>query len=169
LDLEEEKVSRLDFDGIVENIDSQSKTYLQLRSFLQSKDWQNADAETSRIVEHILGGSMNPNRFLSFSINDLEIIDKLWTKYSLGHYGPMAQFTLKRIIEEKMRMSWITFEMMQFYDLTGHTVDLKGNPGHKIPYARGHYPSAFISNQDDVATTSYLMRVQQYLSESYGS
>ncbi|MDT9338834.1 GUN4 domain-containing protein [Trichodesmium erythraeum 21-75] len=69
--------------------------YRKLRDLLKAKKWQEADAETGRVIlkaasresEGWLRGSDAKN----FSCQDLGTIDKLWVKYSNGKFGFSVQ------------------------------------------------------------------------------
>ncbi|MEM6866757.1 MAG: GUN4 domain-containing protein [Cyanobacteria bacterium P01_C01_bin.121] len=165
ISLEEEEIVAPDYNEISDDVSSEySIDYRQLRRFLSQKDWQSADDETSMIVNTIINDSADCTNFDSFPLKDLQAIDNLWTKYSLGHYGATAQFLIKRIVEIKMTLAMKTFDIAQFYDLIGHPVYLSNDKSRdKLSHVRGHYPSIFVNYQDNKSTLKYLERVQFYL------
>ena len=123
ISLEEEEIVAPDYNEISDDVSSEySIDYRQLRRFLSQKDWQSADDETSMIVNTIINDSADCTNFDSFPLKDLQAIDNLWTKYSLGHYGATAQIIIKRKVEIKKTLAKKTFDIAQNYNLIGHPV-----------------------------------------------
>lgn len=73
----------------------QKINYTQLRQFLATEQWQNADRETKRILLELVGRTTeNPFRLEdlgSLTAGDLHILDRLWSEYSNGHFGYSIQ------------------------------------------------------------------------------
>lgn len=73
----------------------QKVNYTQLRQFLATGQWQQADRETKRILLELVGRTTeNPFRLEdlgSLTAGDLHILDRLWSEYSDGHFGYSIQ------------------------------------------------------------------------------
>ncbi|MCA6586327.1 MAG: GUN4 domain-containing protein [Pseudanabaena sp. M090S1SP1A06QC] len=73
------------------------RNYAQLRSYLDAKDWKEADNETYLSLLKAAGnqsyndGSFHPDEFKQISCADLVLIDQLWTQASNGKLGLSAQ------------------------------------------------------------------------------
>jgi GUN4-like len=67
--------------------------YRKLHQLLAGKQWQLADLETRNIMLRLTGANqtkellMTRDQLLQFPCQDLEMIDKLWRKYSQGKFG----------------------------------------------------------------------------------
>jgi WD40 repeat protein/tetratricopeptide (TPR) repeat protein len=65
--------------------------YTRLRDLLQAGEWQKADQETNAIVLRIAGREaeawMREEDIENLPCTDLLTIDRLWVKYSQGHFG----------------------------------------------------------------------------------
>ena len=74
--------------------------YFQLENFLKANKWLEADRETWKLMLKIAGREkeqwLDVPQYNNFPCKDLLIIDRLWTKYSNGHFGFSVQ---KRIWE----------------------------------------------------------------------
>ena len=70
-----------------------SNKFSQLQNLLVTKNWQEADRETRRVMLMIAGADKRDNLLLTqqdiekFSCNDLIIIDRLWLQYSQKRFG----------------------------------------------------------------------------------
>ncbi|MEA5618263.1 serine/threonine-protein kinase [Cronbergia sp. UHCC 0137] len=69
--------------------------YKRLRNLLMMKQWQQADQETWVVMCQALSKHQNsyfsPGDLEKFPCEDLQIIDRLWTKYSGGRFGFSVQ------------------------------------------------------------------------------
>ena len=69
--------------------------YRKLRDLLKAKKWQEADAETKRVILKAASreseGWLRVEDAKNFSCQDLGTIDKLWVKYSNGKFGFSVQ------------------------------------------------------------------------------
>jgi serine/threonine protein kinase len=71
--------------------------YRRLQSYLQKKDWENADEETYQMMLKIAGpiseqqGRFSDQEWKEFSCSDLKEIDRLWSDASIGKLGFSAQ------------------------------------------------------------------------------
>ena len=70
-----------------------SNKFSQLQNLLVTKNWQEADRETRRVMLMIAGADKRDDLLLTqqdienFSCNDLIIIDRLWLQYSQKRFG----------------------------------------------------------------------------------
>ncbi|APB34137.1 GUN4-like [Gloeomargarita lithophora Alchichica-D10] len=71
--------------------------YAALKAFLAQRDWDNADRETQQLLLKIAGKKAEEQGFLEaihidhLPCIDLQVINKLWSIYSNGKYGYIAQ------------------------------------------------------------------------------
>ncbi|MBD2243308.1 GUN4 domain-containing protein [Nostoc sp. FACHB-888] len=69
--------------------------YTRLRDLLAAKNWKEADQETYRLMIKAVGKEegdyFTSNELLNFPCTDLRTIDRLWVKYSNGHFGFSVQ------------------------------------------------------------------------------
>jgi hypothetical protein len=72
-------------------ISAQSIDYTYLKTLLASGDWYEADRETKKVMILMYASEDQDNlkqeNLQKFPCEDLQIIDKLWLKYSQGHFG----------------------------------------------------------------------------------
>ena len=65
--------------------------YIQLRDLLAAGQWQKADEETGavmlKIARRVTAGWLREEDIQEFPCPDLQTIDRLWVKYSQGHFG----------------------------------------------------------------------------------
>jgi hypothetical protein len=90
--------------------------YSQLENLLVKEQWREADLETFKILGKLCGVDNSPDgELISQSgvniaaLSDLQAIDKLWSKYSNGHFGYSTQLSITR----KMRHFWENVERNQ--------------------------------------------------------
>jgi hypothetical protein len=90
----EEKLTK--FAAVLENIEEQLilvpdiERYDNLRNFLKEKNFKAADQETTKIMLDVAEedrDSLTPGDISKFPCNVLQVIDKLWRKYSNDHFG----------------------------------------------------------------------------------
>ncbi|MCC5623238.1 GUN4 domain-containing protein [Nostoc sp. CHAB 5715] len=77
-----------------ENISLESEKgidYTKLRNLLAEGNWKGADSETFKVMNKALNGTWSSKKLLNFPCTDLRTIDKLWVKYSDGHFGFSVQ------------------------------------------------------------------------------
>ncbi|MHC5933435.1 GUN4 domain-containing protein [Nostoc sp.] len=69
--------------------------YTTLRDLLAAKNWKKADQETYRVMIQAVGKKdgdyFTSDELLNFPCTDLRTIDRLWVKYSNGHFGFSVQ------------------------------------------------------------------------------
>ena len=72
--------------------------YETLHEQLSNQEWFAADKETVRLIADIAGVSdledLSPREIRSFSCGELQVIDRLWTTYSEGHFGFSVQLQI---------------------------------------------------------------------------
>ncbi|WP_427162412.1 GUN4 domain-containing protein [Aliinostoc sp. HNIBRCY26] len=69
--------------------------YTKLRDLLAAKKWKEADYETYLVMFQVVGREeedwIRSEELLNFPCTDLRTIDRLWVKYSNGHFGFSVQ------------------------------------------------------------------------------
>ena len=109
---------------------SKQPNYAQLETYLQNKQWQQADAKSDRILLKIAGedSALDAESIANFPCNSLSKIDRLWTNNSKGRFGftPQKQAYLEtgnqigRFTESTYqafgdRVGWRTFNSWSLY------------------------------------------------------
>lgn len=78
--------------------------YSKLEYFLAIEKWEQADKETAAVLCQLLGKSsasyVQAGEIDRLPCEDLEIIDRLWVKYSKGHFGLSIQKQIFENLEE---------------------------------------------------------------------
>ncbi|MEH2417416.1 GUN4 domain-containing protein [Nostoc sp.] len=67
-----------------------SKKYIRLNDCLKENRWREADQETDKLISRVIGKEIENSvveDFQDFPCNHLLTIDKLWVRYSNGHFG----------------------------------------------------------------------------------
>ncbi|MEB3883897.1 GUN4 domain-containing protein, partial [Lyngbya sp. CCY1209] len=82
-------------EGDTKKRDTSDRDYTQLKKFLKSGNWKDADQETARIMWAVAGQTnreyLDTNDIKKFRCEDLRIINHLWVKYSDGRFGFSVQ------------------------------------------------------------------------------
>lgn len=77
--------------------------YTRLRDLLVAGNWKQADEETKNLLLKATGrpekGSLNLKSIKQVSPQDIQIMDKLWVKYSDGHFG----FSVQQLIWQEIK------------------------------------------------------------------
>ena len=72
--------------------------YDRLHTLLSSQQWFDADKETVKLIAAIANVTeleeLSPRDIRSFSCGELQVIDRLWTTYSEGHFGFSVQLQI---------------------------------------------------------------------------
>lgn len=118
--------------------------YKNLNNLLKAKKWQQADEETWVVMRHALSKSINKYIFNSdlqnFPCEDLQIIDRLWTKYSHGYFG----FSVQIQIYESCDRDYGLFCTAVEWDITSSSASHQNSffiwPQSKS-FPKGHFPS----------------------------
>lgn len=75
-------------------VELQMLSYRNLKEYLKNEQWEKADMETCQIMIQTLGQQKSwfqEEDLLTFSCQDLQKINQLWTYYSKGHFGFSVQ------------------------------------------------------------------------------
>ena len=104
--------------------------YAQLETYLQNKQWQQADAESDRILLKIAGedSALDAGFIANFPCKSLSKIDRLWTENSEGRFGftpqkqayldtgnQIGQYTESTYEAFGDRVGWRTFNSWSLY------------------------------------------------------
>ena len=69
--------------------------YEQLRDLLAAGKWKEADRETTNVMLELMGHSdrenLTPDDAINFPCSAIQVIDRLWLKYSKGRFGFSVQ------------------------------------------------------------------------------
>lgn len=68
--------------------------YVDLWNQLKQQNWKEADQVTKQLMWKVENTSGYLRKLLDFPVEDLAIIDGLWTKYSSGHFGFSCQISI---------------------------------------------------------------------------
>ncbi len=112
--------------------------YSQLRDFLASKNWKQADEETKNVLCLSIGkrpGYLDVLDIEKFPTKDLQTIDRLWVKYSQGQFG----FSVQTAIFNKVGGDYSSFCGEVGWPVT-NTMDYK-NFTYTQKAPKGHLPS----------------------------
>ncbi|MBD2344301.1 GUN4 domain-containing protein [Anabaena subtropica] len=128
------------------NQNSSKVDYTQLQNLLAESKWQQADEETMDLMLEVVdtGGIekdvLNNDDIKNFPCADLDIIDRLWIKYSNGRFGFSVQkriwesvggnpnadyetiFSFGEHVGWRLKQKWISFEDVIF--------DIEAPEGH---------------------------------------
>jgi len=128
--------------------------YTRLRDLLAAKNWREADKETYRVMIQAVGKKdgdyFDEDELLNFPCTDLRTIDRLWVKYSDGHFGFSVQKAIylsvggkadgnhsKKVWEKfgdrvgwRVKINWISSEWISYSDVMFDTLSPKGH----LPY-----------------------------------
>ncbi|WP_427162372.1 GUN4 domain-containing protein [Aliinostoc sp. HNIBRCY26] len=122
--------------------------YSRLRDLLAAKKWQEADKETYLLMLQVVGREdgdyIRSEELLNFPCTDLRTIDRLWVKYSNGHFGFSVQKEIYLSVGGKLNGKYYPEAWEKFGDHVGWRVN-----GNWIWYChvtfntsspRGHLP-----------------------------
>ncbi|MTJ12004.1 protein kinase [Anabaena sp. UHCC 0187] len=80
---------------IDEKVSAVGMNYTKLQDLLKDGKWQEADVETTRVMLAVVkkenDGCLSEKDIENFPCEDIRTIDKLWLKYSNGHFGFSVQ------------------------------------------------------------------------------
>jgi hypothetical protein len=126
-----------------------SSKYDQLPILLAAGNWEKADRETSHIILKVSGRWLGDwfdllgyeNSLKHFSCKDLLTIDRLWVKYSQGHFG----LSVQQRIFEGLDVANFKEDWFKVYDAFIDAVGWQGWPNSQLTYnltaPQGHLPS----------------------------
>jgi hypothetical protein len=106
--------------------------YMRLRALLINRKWHLADQETLHLMLKACGRAdlqgFQPTHLAELPCEDLQIIDRLWTRYSKGRFGFSVQRTLWR---EIYTLYWNKSDMWSIFgDRVGWRVNHLLNLNH---------------------------------------
>lgn len=118
--------------------------YSRLRDLLASGKWSEADLETKSILlkvsECTMAGWITVEHIKNFPSEDLSTIDRLWTKYSNGHFGFSVQKRIWQSLGGKPRAKYKVYDKFgdclgwrvkgQWLDKSQHKFTLTAPAGH---------------------------------------
>jgi len=110
--------------------------YAKLRDLLRDKNWRAADHETAKYMCEVMHRQdfwLRRDDLERFPCEDLNIIDKLWVKYSNGHFGFSVQKQIWQAFgspKEKSSKDWRRFLEKLEWNTTHRTFDLTAPKGH---------------------------------------
>lgn len=98
--------------------------YTRLRDLLKAGQWKEADQETIKLMEKVMGrrreGYVRAKDIESFPCTDLHTINRLWTRYSSGKFG----FDVQKRIWKEVQGDYRTFSRSVGWILNEEVVDL---------------------------------------------
>ena len=104
--------------------------YINLRNLLAAGKWQEADAETARLMLKVAGrekeGYLDVEHINNFPCEELRKIDQLWVKYSNGRFGFSVQKHIYQTLggtTEYDSKSWEAFGDRVDWCVNGHWSD----------------------------------------------
>jgi hypothetical protein len=106
--------------------------YLYLRNLLITHKWKLADQETARLMARACGAmrfaELKPSQLEDIPCEDLQIINRLWVRYSKGQFGFSVQRSLWKQLDRKY---WNKSEVWCIFgDRVGWRVNHFLNPNH---------------------------------------
>ncbi|CAN1210971.1 GUN4 domain-containing protein [Tumidithrix helvetica PCC 7403] len=140
--------------------------YMPLRDLLAAGKWRQADLETTAIMRQLckldVGDRLNAAHFTRFPCEDLGLIDRLWRKYSNGHFGFSVQQPIWRRCDQSRwdkgeawalfgdrvgwRASFFLFEAYHWKQYRELTFNLSAPRGH-LPFVSGIFTMEAIANR----------------------
>jgi GUN4-like/TIR domain len=105
--------------------------YIRLRDLLAAKNWREANQETYRVMIQAVGkkdgDSITSDELLNFPCTDLRTIDRLWVKYSNGHFGFSVQKEIYLSVGGKADSTYNEEAWEKFFDRVGWRVESSGS------------------------------------------
>ena len=124
--------------------------YTRLRDLLAAKNWKEADKETYLVMIQAVGKKdgdwFNKDELLNFPCTDLRTIDRLWVKYSNGHFGFSVQKEIYLSVGGKADGKYYTQAWEKFGDRVGWRVQSSWITYSQVTFntcsPEGHLPMA---------------------------
>ncbi|MCC5650587.1 GUN4 domain-containing protein [Nostoc sp. XA013] len=122
--------------------------YTRLRDLLAAKNCKEADQETYRVMIQAVGKEdgdyFTQDELLNFPCTDLRTIDRLWVKYSNGHFGFSVQKEIYLSVGGKADGKYYKEAWKKYGDRVGWRVESGWISYSKVTYdtssPRGHLP-----------------------------
>ncbi|MDJ0798374.1 MAG: serine/threonine-protein kinase [Calothrix sp. MO_167.B12] len=123
--------------------------YTKLRDYLAAGNWKEADLETYLVMLQAVGREkgdwIRDEELLNFPCTDLRTIDRLWVKYSNGHFGFSVQKRIYLEVGGKPDGKYYEAAWKKFGDRVGWRVKgnwiLYSNVTYETSSPEGHLPS----------------------------
>ncbi|MDZ8083036.1 MAG: GUN4 domain-containing protein [Nostoc sp. SerVER01] len=136
----------------IDNLKSEKNIeYVRLRDLLAAKNWEEADKETYLMMIEAVGKKdgdyFEEDELLNFPCTDLRTIDRLWVKYSNGHFGFSVQKEIYLDVGGKADGEYYEEAWKKFCDRVKWKVNSSEIYHIKVTYnfgtssPRGHIPS----------------------------
>jgi hypothetical protein len=127
--------------------------YTRLRDLLAAKNWKEADEETYLLMIQAVGKKngdyFTSDELLNFPCTDLRTIDRLWVKYSNGHFGFSVQKEIYLSVGGKADGKYYEKAWEKFGDRVGWRVESSWISYSKVTYdtssPKGHLPGIVFS------------------------
>ncbi|WP_414566105.1 MULTISPECIES: GUN4 domain-containing protein [unclassified Anabaena] len=101
--------------------------YTTLDDLLKAQNWKEADQETYQVMIQAVGKKagdwFTPDELLNFPCTDLRTIDRLWEKYSNGHFGLSVQKKIYLDFNGKADGTYYKEAWLKFGDRVGWRVE----------------------------------------------
>lgn len=122
--------------------------YTKLRDLLAAKNWKEADKETYRVMIQAVGKKdgdyFTSDELLNFPCTDLRTIDRLWVKYSNGHFGFSVQKEIYLRVGGKADGEYHEEALRNFSDRVGWSVKNSSTRYSDVTFnissPKGHLP-----------------------------
>jgi hypothetical protein len=122
--------------------------YTKLRDLLAAKKWKEADKETYLLMIQAVGKKdgdwFTSDELLNFPCTDLRTIDRLWVKYSNGHFGFSVQKEIYLSVGGKADGKYYEEAWKEFGDRVGWRVNSSWIYYSEVTFdtssPRGHLP-----------------------------
>lgn len=133
----------------IDNLKSEKGiNYTRLRDLLAAKNWKVADKETYRVMIQAVGKKdgdyFTSDELLNFPCTDLRTIDRLWVKYSNGHFGFSVKKEIYLSVGGKADGKYYKEAWDKFGDRVGWRVESSRISYSKVTFdtssPRGHLP-----------------------------
>jgi hypothetical protein len=115
--------------------------YTQLRDLLKEENWEKADEETLKVMLKVAGREaekwLDRKSIEHFPCTDLRTIDKLWKRYSSGHFG----FSVQRSIWDEEGENYTKFCDRVGWKVKGKLIDYPKDVKFSTSAPRGHLPA----------------------------
>lgn len=125
--------------------------YKALLNYLANGRWREADEETDKVMLEVVEqkdrGYLDIEDIEKFPCEDLQIIDRLWVKFSGGHFGFSVQKQIYVETGNKLDGQYYEKEYERFGDRVGWRKNQEwlatySNYGFDLTCPRGHLPTA---------------------------
>ncbi|MCF4970207.1 GUN4 domain-containing protein [Nostoc sp. CMAA1605] len=142
--------------------------YTKLRDLLAAKKWKEADYETYLVMLQVVGRKdedwIRSEELLNFPCTDLRTIDRLWVKYSNGHFGFSVQKEIYLSVGGKPDGQYYKEAWEKFGDRVGWRVNgdwiLYSNITFDTSSPKGHLPLRRYGRRDGGSLRVLFSRIE---------